>query len=300
MRSLVQVDQARAETFVLNLPAGNARMNAISSLAQQIAQRDPVAAIEFASGLGYDDEKRRALSHMSYQISRFGIDAVSPIIAASNDPMVQQQLASRIVDEWSKYDQPGALNFANSLTDDKAKYFAIQTIYSNWVQADPEGAFDYLESSVEEGKQINFLRSGFQKWARQDPGAAVQWLDRIPENVGEKGASDIYQIATRNFVQHDPMAASEWLAGLDEGPNRDRSVETLVRSISKTDPEAGFIWAATVSDQGMRQNNLNQSVREWVKTDPDAAFEAVKEARIEAVEKKSLFEMIAKAKDEAK
>ncbi|MEN8775087.1 MAG: hypothetical protein ABF382_16190 [Akkermansiaceae bacterium] len=104
--------------------------------------------------------------------------------------------------------------------------------------------------------------------------------------------SHIYSSVARTYVQHDPMAASEWISTLDEGPNRDRSVETLVSSISKTDPKAGFIWGATVSDDSMRKNTLTQSLRSWVKTDPDAAFEAVKDAKIEASEKESLFEII--------
>jgi hypothetical protein len=295
MRSLVQVDRGRAEAFVLDLPAGNARMNAIGSLAQQIAQGDPIGAIEFASGLAYEDEKQRALSHMSYQIARYGVEEVAPFVAASEDSMVQQQLASRIVGEWSKYDQPGALAWAESLKDDGARSSALHSIYGNWIQADPGAAFAYLETSVEEGKQANYLRNGFQDWARQDPGAAVQWLDRMPDSIDEKGSSDIYNSVARPFVQHDPMAASEWIAGLEDGPNRDRSVETLVQSISKTDPEAGFIWAATVTGDDMRKSNLNRSVREWVKTDPDAAFQAVKESKIEASEKEPLFEMIKKA-----
>ena len=295
MRSLVQVDRARAEAFVLDLPAGNARMNAIGSLAQQIAQQDPLAAINFATSLGYEDEKRRALSNLSYQVSRYGIDGVAPIVAASQDPLVQQQLASRIVGEWSMYDQPGALAWAESLTDNQARGSALQSVYRNWMQTDPSGAFAYLETSVDVGKQANYLRSGFQEWARQDPAAAVEWLDRMPETVDERGSSDIYNSVARTFVQHDPMAASEWIAGLDDGPNRDRSVETLVQSISKTDPEAGFIWASTVTSDDMRKNNLSRSVREWVKTDPDAAFQAVKESKIEASEKESLFEMISQA-----
>jgi hypothetical protein len=296
IRSLVNVDQARAEAFVFNLPAGNARMNAISNLASSIAERDPVAGIAFAMGLAYEDEKERALSHMSWQISRNGVDAVKSLIASAEDPTVQRQMASRIVSDWSKYDQVGALEWAESLSDDNARGQAVQAVYRNWLQADPAAAMAYLSSSVDEGKQSNYLRSGFQEWARQDPAAAVAWLDQIPETIDEKGAVDLYRTVTQTYVQHDPMAASEWITTLDEGPTRDRSVETLVQSISKTDPEAGFIWAATVGYADMRKNTLTRSVREWVKDDPDAAFRAVRDAKITAEEKVPLFEMIEKAK----
>ncbi|MGJ8641155.1 MAG: hypothetical protein ACSHYA_17325 [Opitutaceae bacterium] len=292
MRALVQVDKERATALVLQLPAGNARMNAIGNFAQQMAQEDPGAAIEFATSLAYDDEKQRALSNMGWQLARYGIEAVKPIIAGSEDPMVQRQLASRLVSEWALFDQPGALDWAESLSDVQARNSAVQSVYQKWMQADPQEALSYLENSVEAGKQSSYLRSGFQDWAREDPKAAVEWLDQMPESLTENNEKDIYRSVTQSFVQHDPMAASEWIATLDDGPNRDRSVETLVQNISKSDPEAGFYWAVTVGDDKMRSSTLNQTVGNWAREDPDAAYEAVKDSDMEAEEKKPLFEMI--------
>ncbi|HAV12860.1 MAG TPA: hypothetical protein DCX06_05105 [Opitutae bacterium] len=296
MRALVQVDRERAEAFVMNLPAGSARMNAIGSFAQQMAEQDPAAAIEFASSLAYEDEKRRALSNMGWQISRYGVDAVKTIVAQTSDSDVQRELASRVVADWSKYDQPGALEWAESLGDDQARSSALQSVYKNWMQADPVAALSYLETSVEEGKQANYLRSGFQEWAQQDPQAAVEMLDRIPATLNEQQNADIYSSVTRTFVRHDPMAASEWISTLERGMNRDKSVETLTRTISKTDPEAGFLWASTIDNEDLRKNSLSQSVRYWVKNDIDAAYEAVTDSKIEASEKESLFQMIESAR----
>jgi hypothetical protein len=119
----------------------------------------------------------------------------------------------------------------------------------------------------------------------------VAWLDQLPEGAEEKQA-DIYNRVAQAYVQHDPMAASEWIATLDEGLERDATVKTLVRTISKTDPEAGFIWSATLTDEKARRNSLNQTVREWVKTDLDAAYDTVKDSKIDAAEKEPLFKLI--------
>ena len=72
----------------------------------------------------------------------------------------------------------------------------------------------YLSNSVEEGTQANFLRSGFQNWARDDPGEAVKWLDQMPETLSDERSADIYSSVAHAYVQHDPMVASEWIAGL--------------------------------------------------------------------------------------
>lgn len=296
IRSLVDVDRARAEAFVLNLPAGNSRMGAIGNLAQEIAQSDPAAAIEFALGLGYQDEKQRALSNMSWQLARYGVDAVSPIVAANTDPDVQRQLAPQLVAEWVNYDRSSALAWAESLSDDQARNSAIQSVYKNWLQADPTAAMTYLESSVEEERQYNYVRGGLQEWARQDPKAASAWLEDVPESISDHQREEMYRSVSNAFVKHDPMAASEWIATLEEGPNRDRSVESLVGSISKTDPEAGFIWAATIDNVDARQNTLNRSVQTWIRDDPEAAYRAVRDAGIAESEKTHLFEMIEKAR----
>jgi hypothetical protein len=295
IRALARIDPERAETFVLNLPAGNARMNALSNYAQQLAERDPVAAINFALNMDYNDEKERVLRSMGWQLSRYGAENIRTVVASSEDPEVQRQLASRIVGDWSKYDQPGALAWAESLSDETASNRAVQNVYKNWMQADPTEALIYLQTSVEERKQQNLLRSGFEEWSRQDPEEAVIWLSQLPDGVDENESAELYGSVARNYVQHDPMAASEWIATLEDGPIRDRSVETLVQNISQNDPEAGFIWAATVGDVSKRANGLTQSIREWVKTDPDAAYEAVKDAQIGAEEKKPLLQMIQSA-----
>ncbi len=295
VQTMVDVDPERARDFVLDLPPGNARMNALGQFASKLAERDPAMAIAFAEGLEYEDEKNRALMNMGWQLSRHGIESAAELIASSTDPKVQERLAQRMTGEWSKYDREGALAWAESLENERARTDALRPVFDNWLQADPQGALDYLQNSLEENEQRNFLRNAFGQWTREDPATAVAWLDRLPESL-EDQRPDLFGQVTNYYVQHDPLAASEWIASLDEGPERDRSVETLVNDISRTDPEAGFIWAATVGDDNRRRNTLNNSVREWVKTDPDAAYDAVKDARIEAKEKEPLFEMIEKAR----
>ncbi|MDQ8195362.1 hypothetical protein QEH59_13070 [Coraliomargarita sp. SDUM461004] len=297
IRSLAQVDPARAEAFVLDLPAGNARMNALSNYARQLAEHDPASAINFALSMGYEDEKQRVLRGMGWQLTRYGSENIRSLIASSEDSTLQRQLASQVVNDWSKYDQAGALAWAESLSDDQARSMAVQNVYANWMQAAPQQAFTYLKNSVEQSKQRNYLRSGFQQWSREDPAEAITWLSQLPNTIDENASADLYGSVANNYVQHDPMAASEWISTLEEGPARDRSVSSLVQSISRNDPEAGFIWAATLSDPEIRKNDLSRSLREWVKIDPSAAMEAVKDAAIEASEKEPLLNIIETAQN---
>ncbi len=291
IRSMAEIDSDRAIQYVMEMSPGNARMNSLGTIASQLAQSDPAAALAFVDTLVYDDERERALNNMAWQLARNGVESVSQLIAQSENPQVQQQLSRRIADEWSAFNREAALSWAESLTDERARNDATQAVIKNWMQSDPSAAFAYIENTLDEDKRGSAYSAALNDWVRYDPEAAVKWLAQLPDSA-ESQRSNIYSNVTRSYVQHDPMAASEWIGTQEEGPDRDRSVQTLVQSISSTDPEAGFIWAVTVGDEQTRRDSLNQSVRQWVKTDPDAAYKAVKDAKIEAAEKEPLFKMI--------
>jgi hypothetical protein len=154
-----------------------------------------------------------------------------------------------------------------------------------------------MVNQLPEDRLGSSLSNAFSQWAREDPETAVAWLGQIPQSDQIK-QTQIYNRVTQAYVQHDPMAASEWVATLDDGPERDASVTSLVSNISRTDPEAGFIWSEPITDENTRKNTLNQTVRKWVKIDPDAAYEAVREAKMSAEEKEPLLKIIEKAQEQ--
>ena len=289
--AMAESDAGRAVDFMLQMPPGNARMNALGTIARIMAGRDPVAALAFAQGLAYEDERRRVLKSIANRLPRHGAATGSALIAGSEDPLVQQQLAGRMVGEWVKYDRAAALAFVENLSDAQARHTAVGSILNHWIQSEPAEAMDYMVTALPQDRLSSNLSAAFSQWARQDPAQAVAWLDQLPADV-ESQQANIYNRVAQAYVQHDPMAASEWMATLEEGPERDATVKTLVSHISKTDPEAGFIWAATVSDGNDRRNSLNQVVRGWVRTDPAAATAAVTDATIDASEKERLFQII--------
>jgi hypothetical protein len=289
--AMAESDSGRAVDFMLQMPPGNARMNALGTIARIMAGQDPVAALAFAQSLEYEDEQRRALSNIGNQLPRHGVANASELIASSEDPLVQQLLAGRMVGEWGKYDREAALAFVESLSDDQARYTAVGSILNHWIQSEPVEAMDYMQAALPQDRLSSNLSAAFSQWARQDPAQAVVWLDQLPAGARAQQAN-IYNRVAQAYVEHDPMAASEWIGALDAGPERDATVKVLVNHISKIDPEAGFIWAATVSDGNDRRNSLNQVVRGWAQADPASATDAVIDATIDASEKERLFKMI--------
>ncbi len=294
VRSMADVDPDRAIEFAQQMRPGSARMNALSSIANSLASRDPAAALAFAQSLEYEDERERALRHMSWQLSRNGGEAARALILESEDPMLQRKVASQMVGEWTKYDREGALAWVEALSDEQARNNSVGQVLNHWIQSEPLEAMDYMVNDLPENRLNSNLSSAFSQWARQDPEAAIAGLAQLPESEQLK-PEGIYNRVAQAYVQHDPMAASEWITTLDDGPARDASVKTLVSNISKTDPEAGFIWSETIAAEKARKNSLRQTVQKWVKDDPDAAYAAVSDSKMTAAEKEPLLKIIKKA-----
>ena len=294
VRSMAEADPNRAIEFMQQMRPGSARMNALGSIANMMAERDPAAALVFAQSLGYEDERERALSHMSWQLSRNGGEEARALILDSEDPMLQRKVASQMVREWTKYDRPAALAWVEGLSDEQARNNSVGQVLGHWIQSEPNEAIQYIVNDLPENRLSSNLSSAYSQWAQQDPEAAVAGLAQLPESEKLQEA-DIYNRVAQAYVQHDPMAASEWISTLDDGPARDASVKTLVSNISKTDPEAGFIWSETLSDDNARKNSLRQTVQKWVKDDPDAAYDAVSDSKMAAAEKEPLLEIIERA-----
>lgn len=298
VRSMAQMDSARAQAFALQLPAGNARMNALGTVASELAAEDPAAALEFALSLPYADEQARALGNMGWQFAQSQTELSRQLVAASEHVEVQRKLARQMVDEWSKYDREGALEWSLSLSDENARNNGIHAVLKNWIQSEPAEAMAYVAGEVDPDRQRDFYRNAFRTWSREDPEQATEWLSSLPEDL--KRADEVYRDVANNYVNHDPMAASEWIATLEAGAARDSSVETLVGKVARTDPEAAFIWAETVDTESKRLNSLKRSVREWVKTDTDAAYNAIEDSKIAAKEKEALFRLVEQRREQDK
>ena len=51
----------------------------------------------------------------------------------------------------------------------------------------------------------------------------------------------------------DPVALSEWLAGLEPSTSRDRAVARFATLLAVSDPRGARAWAESISDAGDRE-----------------------------------------------
>ncbi len=294
VRALAENDPDQAVDFVHGMRSGNVRMTAISRLASELAGQSPEAAFAFVDSLEYADERARALSNMGWQLARGEISATAEIVSQHSDPMVQERLVGQLAREWAFYDRESALEWTEQLEHISAKQKALRSVISQWMQEDPRSTFSYIESLPVGIDRSPMYENGFGKWARQDPELAAKWLEYLPEDSSVE-INRLYGSVAQNFIQHDPLAASEWISTLELGTARDQSIKVLVSKIVKSDPEAAFLWSETVEDVNMRTRSITKSAREWAKVNPEEAALAVKGLDLEEGVKQKLFNEIEKA-----
>lgn len=294
--ALAESDLSRATEYVMNLPYGQSRMNALGSIASKLAQEDLEAVVTFADSLEYDDERKRVLESISYHVMRDGAESAAAFVLEHDDPILQQRIASQLVREWTAYDRESAMAWMAQLSDDDAFRNAQRELVKEWGKDDPAGTARYIETEIDEEKRARAYSDAITSIAYEDPLAAIAWLDHLPEG-GVKTEKDIYQRITGAYVNVDPLAATEWVADMERGDLRDATVKALAQNVVRFEPDSAFIWANSVDDAKVRKDTQSRTIREWAERDPDAAYEAVKDARIDAEEKVPLFEEIEKQRE---
>lgn len=292
VRAMAQADPARALSFVETMPAGAARMQSINALTHTLGEQNIDLALGFYQSLPYEDEREQMRSSLTWQLVENDMERAKEIVLTGDDSALQNQLAEQIAQRLSQDDINVALEWVGQIRDETARASSLNQIVQQWAVTDPMAALTYLDGMKGED-MASLYQSAMNSYLRENPVAAVDQLDRLAaEGVLGERTDGIYRQAASEYIRHDPLAASQWIATLEPGANRDAAVNSLVREVSRYDPEAGFAWAATMDDERNRSRALDQSVREWAKTDATAAKRAIEGAGIEASEKERLFKLI--------
>ncbi|MGK0186277.1 MAG: hypothetical protein ACI9R3_002060 [Verrucomicrobiales bacterium] len=214
---------------------------------------------------------------------------------------------------WGRLDGTAAAGaVAELVTDPALRGAALESIMSGWVSRDPEGAKAHLVE-VSDPRERSVLRKGIVRGlATTDPGAAMEFATRsmgADASAAERSwgwfslNEDVREIASVQ-VDHGTLHATEWAAGLPDGPAKaiafKQVAEALVRGdpleaarwveahaeedyaadavrrvaleLARNDPMEAIHWANGLSDQS-RNKALQEAVHHWTTSDPVAASE---------------------------
>ncbi|WP_309398455.1 hypothetical protein [Cerasicoccus maritimus] len=143
-------DPASAAARLSRIEDADILRSTIPQLAQQWAQDDPVAAIEFVS---------------QYQ----------------SDPSIYQHAMAEAIEEWAERDPYSAGNYLNEQPPSPELDRAVAEYSREAARVDPDAAMTYAMSVNDDGMRSQAVQQVARQWNRNAPEAYAKWAADNPE-----------------------------------------------------------------------------------------------------------------------
>ena len=267
---LTMQDPAAAVQALGQLPGGQMRENAVTQVATAWADTDPQGAINWANSLGNAADRANAL----YNVVR-SASAEDPA-AAANDlkliPNINQrnQAMNEVLDNWTDADPAAALKWAQNNTVGNAQNMALSEIVQHVAGTDPLGALGVIQQMPNTPQNNNLVFQTIGQWAATDPAAAMKWATNNLSGVDQTTATGI---ALRGLIQTDPAAGAEYVAAMDNNPQRNNLVTQVATSLAQTDVDGALAWINSTGNltPAARNSAISSALSPLIQTDPMAA-----------------------------
>jgi hypothetical protein len=96
------------------------------------------------------------------------------------------------------------------------------------------------------------------------------------------------QNVARVWMQSDSLAASEWIAQLPAGRERDAGAGILVHEIAEAAPDEAWQWAVSIGEASLRMRSAGQVLAPLAKHNPAEALRWIDQSGLPDQEKLTL------------
>ena len=79
------------------------------------------------------------------------------------------------------------------------------------------------------------------------------------------------------WTRRESYGASEWVAGLEPGVDRDRAASGLVKGLASKDVDSAFRWAVSIEHPESRESALREVAHSWANRHPQLGLETLAE-----------------------
>lgn len=240
-----------------DLPYGSFRDSFVTAAIDKASQRDPTSTfywvIENQKICNFKESMLRVSSSFAGRDPEGGLILAEKIEDAKlRDAYVQNLGAS-----WA-YQEPadaGKWLFDRiQETDFNSNKEIGSGIIYQWVQWDHEKALTAIGAISDLQSRDQAMVVALQSFSDFDPAsAAVRLLPLLANNSPEN--QKIMSELSSNWLRRDPLAASNWIGNIEQGPLKDASIEALVSNILSKDQDYKMAntWAAQV--ESVKQRN---------------------------------------------
>lgn len=237
--SWVKTDLPAAITWVENLPPGNKKNLAQSSLAEIWTQTDANGLGTFALGLPPGEAQTFYLTTACCQLARRdlpgAVELLQPFPAGELKQNILEQ-AGRSCD-WPQINS--AAKFISTLPAGDDQKALINGMLSKWSATEPESAINWLRTFPETNPQTERVQSVIQAWSQTEPAAVAKWLATLPPEAAND--ETINAFITGAVAQY-PEFAAQWTQSVTGETRRQKFQAEVARLWMKTDSAAATKW----------------------------------------------------------
>lgn len=234
-------------------------------------RNDPAAALKWASKALENEPARTRSSQISAIYRGYARNnpesAFQQVINTDEDERLRNRLLGDIIETQVAFGGLMAAKLKVELISDQQLQNDLRReLVDEWARFDPEAAADYV-LSLGESAETNIKSTLVREWAESDPEAAAAWLSKLPEDdpAIARASAEIIQEWTR----YDLTASAKWLNNLPPSPELDRAVISYTFRAAEEDPSMAMTWAQSVDNDNRRSWIMERVASRWKEEDPD-------------------------------
>ena len=188
-------------------------------------------------------------------------------LAIASSPLSEVRRAehSLVLQAWAERDPLGALGH---LQENGAEDWERETTVSTWATIDPDAAFAWASTSEDAGSVNNWVVGALRGMAAVNPDLARDYLAQL--EPGDTRSRSLKSL-DRYITQYGFDYATEWIAGVQDEGLRGQASRTMADELVALDPAQAGEWNASIADVKTRRAVSETVADRWARQDLEAA-----------------------------
>ncbi len=269
MAAFVDQNVDAAKEWATSLAPGYHRTNAVNSLVNSLAKRDPLRALSILQEL--PSENRGVYSYQNV----FGAWAQTDAQSAAAKAMDLPKGANRdgairaVASNWAQNSPADAFAWARDISEKSQQSQAMQMVISQWASLDAQGARTAALALPAGDLRNNAVATLIGQIAGRNPDDAKALLEELPEGSARSNGASALVNALANT---DPKAAAELVTQFPTDRKKGDAVTNVAMRYARSDTTAALAWAEALPG-GTRNSAFAGIAYAWTQQDPKAAFD---------------------------
>ncbi|WPJ97671.1 hypothetical protein SH580_08105 [Coraliomargarita algicola] len=245
------------------------------SILEVWGRNDPAAAIAWAATALENEPSRSRASQLTAIYRGYALTnpeaAFQQALTMDENARLKNRLLGEVLEAQIENGGLEAAKLAVDLVSDPdMKDRLRRDLVSEWAEFDPSAAAEYVVSLGDEAS-ADLKNALIREWAESSPAEAAAWLDSLDADdpaIARASASIIEE-----WTRYDLAASAEWLNSLEASPELDRAVITYTFSAAAEDPASAMTWAESIDDDRRRTWMMERVAATWKEQDTESFSE---------------------------